>query len=189
MGDNMQKKITLKKRNTTREINYTDQDTNPNMKFIQETIKTTNSVKSFMIFGDESYNIYGYTSNKKSKGLSFSFDSAHPLYLPFLELLDDKDEIIINDAYTIDNDLLYLKIYKEDDVIYLKFINNLKYIDYQDRFNIYVMNNKLIVNSISDKLAIFFNNVFDTMVSNNQQITINDYLIRERSLKQSYKKK
>ena len=64
------------------------------------------------------------TEENKNK-LIFEIDIDHPLYFPFLHLLNGDNELIINDNKS-NNDMKYLSIKNEDDLIVLNFVDKNK---------------------------------------------------------------
>lgn len=99
--------------------------------------------KSYYIIRDKNYEIGGYTVKNDVTDLEFEIDNTHPWYYAYLDLLADDNEIIIDDDMTKENNRKYLKIFKNEDKIFLKFVNNYsnnKNKFSHDRFNIFVKN-------------------------------------------------
>ena len=111
---------------------------------IQEAFMKNGDIeKDYTFYMCNDFSFEGSTSDYDLHKLSFEFDFRHPLYLALNNLLDKKQELLIDDDDTNYEFLKYMRIYKDNDIIYVEFINNLdsqydKY-DY-DNFSIFIKN-------------------------------------------------
>ena len=137
----MQKKIEI---DEDRRVYYAILKGNPYAFQIRDEItKDGYADKSYYITRDKNYEIGGYTVNNGITDLTFEINVSHPWYIPFLDLLGDDNELVIDDDKTMDNNRKYLKITKEGNAILLRFVNNYsnnKNKFSHDRFNVSIKN-------------------------------------------------
>ena len=183
----MQEKIIINDSGKTRELLYMEHDDNSNIRYIEEKENGKRYHKGYIISGEESFIIYGYTNNINCQQLSFSFNVNHPLYFPLLTLLGENDRLVINDFYSKQDDR-YAVIYEDKNKIKLKFINKIKNSDYRERFSINITANNLVLNSMPTRLNTFLDNVKDNLFSDYHQITIEEYISRKRTINKSNNK-
>ena len=137
----MEKKIEL---DSNRILMYTTRKEYPFNIQIHEGIldNDNNILKDYIFLMRDDYCFGGYTSSNNVNKIDFEFEDNHPLYLPLLNLLNNKQELIIDDDDTLSNNTKYMRIYN-DGIIKVEFVNNSlkKYgqFDY-DKFNIFVKN-------------------------------------------------
>ena len=99
--------------------------------------------------------------------VSYEFDIEHPLYKPLLNLLDNDEELIIDDDNTYEFNKKYMKLYKNNNIIYIDFVNRLIDIDLLEKFSIFIKNigsdarSKIAIDSnVKIRLYRFFMEVF-----------------------------
>ena len=122
------------------------------------------------------------SENSRNK-LVFIIDINHPLYLPFHHLLNNGKEIILKDN---DNDEKYLGISKEDDKIYLNFVDKVKDEKLKDKFTItydsnlgYLSNAESVKNNdLKERLKAFFVESYYSC-EKNHQISFEEYTLRK----------
>ena len=186
-GDYMQEELIINSSGKTRKLLYMEQNNNSNIKYIEEKELGKKYRKGYIISGQESFVIYGYTDNINCKQLSFSFKPDHPLYPSLYMLLKDDDSLVINDFYSKE-DSRYVTLSKANNMIKLKFINKINSQDYRERFCINIFNNDLVINSIPSRLNSFLDNVKDDLFGDYHQITIDEYMSRTRTINKSNNK-
>ncbi len=152
----------------------------------------------------DDYGLNGWTHNDcEIDKISFEFDISHPLYMPFFHLLNYDDELIIDDDDTREFDKKYMYIYRNNNKIYIEFINNLndnKYATLSDKFNIFIKNvgydgrSKIdsYFKDTKERLYVFFNDIDEILANGFYQITTEEYLVKNKEniddIKKFYKK-
>ena len=99
--------------------------------------------------------------------LSFEYDINHPLYLPLLHLLNNKEKLLIDDDDTREEYQKYLVICKSTNKINLSFINNNSNSIGIEKFTVFIKNimddlrSKINQNNLDTKerLTMFFREV------------------------------
>ena len=116
--------------------------------------------------------------------LSFVIDINHPLFFAFLHLLNEKNEIMLKDN---DNDLKYLGITRDNDVITLKFVDKIRKEKMKDKYRIeydsslkYISNKESIeMNATKERLKAFFAESSDLLFEDSHQISFEEYTLRK----------
>ena len=135
--------------------------------------------------------------------ISFEFDMNHPLYFPLFHLLNYDDQLIIDDDGTMEENKKYMLVRREEEKIYIDFIDLVEDDIYaSERFNVFIKNigidgrSKIDQNykDTKERLLIFFNEVYDIIMNDYHQTTIEEYIIKNskdtetEKIKQFYKK-
>lgn len=136
--------------------------------------------------------------------ISFEFDMNHPLYFPLFHLLNYDDQLIIDDDGTMEENKKYMLVHREEEKIYIDFIDLVEDDIYaSERFNVFIKNigidgrSKIDQNykDTKERLLIFFNEVYDIIMNDYHQTTIEEYIIKNsketetEKIKQFYKRK
>ena len=149
----MQKKIELDENRT---LLYSIMKEDPYIFQIREDFEKNGYPDKYYYFNrNKNYEIGGYTVKNDVTDLTIEIDNTHPLYIPFVNLLSEKDEIIINDDRIKESNRRYLKIYRDEEKVYLKFVNNImdnKNRFSHDKFNIFIKNIYFDKNSKLDQM-------------------------------------
>lgn len=137
---------------------------------------------------------YGFTAwinniDKDIKTISYEFDINHPLYIPLIHLLNYDEELIIDDDDTYELNKKCMRIYKKKDKILVDFINKLEdnnYYSTSEKFHVFIKN--IVTDGRSkidcqykdtkERLSVFFNEVYDIFTKDHQQISIEEYLLK-----------
>ena len=137
---------------------------------------------------------YGFTAwinniDKDIKTISYEFDINHPLYIPLIHLLNYDEELIIDDDDTNELNKKCMRIYNKKDKILVDFINKLEdnnYYSTSEKFHVFIKN--IVTDGRSkidcqykdtkERLFIFFNEVYDIFTKDHQQISIEEYLLK-----------
>lgn len=148
---------------------------------------------------EKTYNLsqwddYGFTAwindmDSNIKHISYEFDDNHPLFMPLIHLLNYDDELTIDDDDTRELNKKYMKIYKKDKKIIMEYTNILEsenYYSSSEKFHVFIKNIVTDGRSKIDcqyrdtkmRLSIFFNEVYDVFTNDHQQISIEEYLLK-----------
>ena len=137
---------------------------------------------------------YGFTAwindiDKDIKNITYEFDMNHPLYIPLIHLLNYDEELIIDDDDTSELNKKCMRIYKKEDKIIIDFINLLEednYYSSSEKFHVFIKN--IVTDGRSkidcqykdtkERLFTFFDEVYDIFTNDHQQISIEEYLVR-----------
>ena len=137
---------------------------------------------------------YGFTAwinniDKDIKTISYEFDINHPLYIPLIHLLNYDEELIIDDDDTNELNKKCMRIYNKKDKILVDFINKLEdnnYYSTSEKFHVFIKN--IVTDGRSkidcqykdtkERLFIFFKEVYDIFTKDHQQISIEEYLLK-----------
>ena len=150
--------------------------------------------KYYVLSRWDDYEFNAYSAYDNTTRLFYEFDVEHPLYFPFLHLLNNDLELIIDDDNTHELEKKYMKLYKKDDKIVLEFRNKLrdneKSIKY-NRFNIFIKNigpdcrSKIDCQYKDTKERIwnFFEETIQNITEEYHQFTIEEYEIKRKILK------
>ena len=134
-------------------IIFENGETYPNRFFIRECfMKDSDVEKEYVLVMSNVFHLSAYTNNFDLRKVTFEFDHNHPLYIPLLKLLHDKDELIIDDDNTIYEEAKYMRVYKDGNIFIEfrdKLIDNDTKYDF-DRFTIFI-NNIYPAKSIIDR--------------------------------------
>ena len=126
-----------------------------------------------------------------------TFEKSHPLYLPLLHLLNGEKELIIDDDEISEVNKKYMRIYTNKDKINIDFINKLENNHALDKFSIFIKNISFDLRSKIDclekdtkeRLYFFFQEVYEKIIEENHQISIEEYLINNNLLNKEESKK
>ena len=143
--------------------------------------------KSYSLSMYDDYCFSAFTLDNTINRISFSFDIDHPLYIPLLHLLNGDKEVIIDDDNTNELNKKYLKVYIENNIIYLDFVNELHNDEYLEMFNVFVKNITYDLRSkidsygldTKDRLNIFFREAIKRINEEYHQITIEEYMLKK----------
>jgi hypothetical protein len=95
----------------------------------------------YVLFMSSEFRFCGYTKDHDQRKISFDFDDSNPLYVPLLDLLGDEKELIIDDDNTYYENVKYMRIYQENKIVHIEFVNKVFH-DYNkfdfDNFSIFV---------------------------------------------------
>ena len=123
---------------------------NQNRIYIHEYVMNKDNVeKEMVLVMGNCFHLCAYPNNFDSNKVEFEFDESHPLYIPLLNLLHGKEEIIIDDDNTLYENAKYMRIYKTDKII-IEFVNHL--IDEEHRYDF-------------DNFSIHINSIYPSMHS------------------------
>ena len=156
-------------------------------------------IKNYDLIQSDDYGLYGWSEEETSK-LSFEFDINHPLYIPLFHLLNYDRELIIEDDDTREYNKKYMKIYKEQDKIYIDFIDDFENNYIGEKFNIFIKNTEFDLRSKIDqeykdtkkRLALFFNEISNVLLNDYHQINIEEYMLEnsnDNELQKVFKRK
>ena len=81
-------------------------------------------LKTYTLSKRYDYNFNGWSNNNDVNKISFEFDTNHPLHIPLTHLLNNDVSLLIDDDDAIEDNAKYMLIHKEEDIIYIDFINN-----------------------------------------------------------------
>ena len=139
----------------------------------------------FMVGND--FAIRGYCDDIDAEEISFTIDMNHPLYYPVLHFLRNDNQIRINcdtrrEGY---DDICYVNIAKEKEMVTIHFVNHIPKIDdYPLPFNFVIINTMYDGRSkldqkktdIKERLHLFFKEVIQLFTEEYHQITIEEYI-------------
>lgn len=188
----MEKRIRI---SDNRILNYNTVDGYVMMHSIREDfLKNGKLEKNYTLSKWDDYGFRGYSAFDNPIKLSYEFDVEHPLYFAFLHLLDNASELIIDDDHTCELEKKYMRLYKNDDIIILEFINKLD--NYNDpikhnKFNVFIKNIGLDCRSKIDcqnkdtkkRLWDFFEESIQNITEEYHQITMEEYDLKRKILK------
>lgn len=135
-------------------IKFDKNDINSKRIYIHDYIMNKDNVeKEMVLVMENTFHLSAYPNNFDLRKVKFEFDENHPLYIPLLYLLHDKDEVIIDDDNTVYENAKFMRVYKTDKII-IEFVNYLidessKY-DF-DNFSIYIKSIYPSIHSIVDR--------------------------------------
>lgn len=168
----MEKKLNI---NDNRVLYYVSSDESDAIQIRDITTNRGYINNNYSFKKDKNYEINAYTINNNITELMFEINSEHPLYQPFINLLGDKDIMIIDDDNTKENNKKYLMIKLINNNIVIQFVNNLtnnKNKFSYERFNIFIKDVHYNLNSKIDKkgldtknrLELFFEEVNNLII-------------------------
>ncbi len=181
--------------NDNRILKYNTSDDSVIMYSISEYFKKNGQLeKSYSLSKWDDYSFNAYSPCNYDK-LSYEYDVEHPLYFAFLHLLNNDPELIIDDDNTYELEKKYMRLYKNSNNIILEFINKLG--EYEDpikhnKFNVFIKNIGVDCRSKIDhqykdtkkRLLIFFEEAIQNITEEYHQITMEEYEIKRKVLKQ-----
>lgn len=163
-----------------RAINYCETEGyNPgrNRHTIEEYFIDHGIKKMYKLNCGENYSFEGWiNADIKTKqsidSISFELDSTHPLYLPFQNMLQEDEKLIINDENTPSENSKYTEICKKEDKIVLSFVNKLNQEDVTKKF--------LIHSGQDGKARQRIKDFFEELVKTMKQISKEDFEVRDK---------
>ncbi len=162
---------------------------------IKEIFLENNKLKkiyTLSVWDDYNFNSY-VDSYDTSSIVSYEFDKNHPLFLALFHLLNYDEELLIDDDGTIEEGKKYLLIKKIKDKIYILFVNKLENNEFlSKKFNVFVKNilydgrSKVDRKSKDTKIRLnnFFNEVYEDLINEYHQISIEEYLLNNSDKKE-----
>ena len=142
----------------------------------------------------DDYNFNSYVDSYDTSSIvSYEFDKNHPLFLALFHLLNYDEELLIDDDGTIEEEKKYLLIKKIKDKIYILFVNKLENNEFlSKKFNVFVKNilydgrSKVDIKSKDTKIRLnnFFNEVYEDLINEYHQISIEEYLLNNSDKKE-----
>ena len=160
----------------------------PTYTIMEGFLKNSELVKTYELTQWDDYGLNGYINDDNEViKISFDFDINHPLYFPLLHLLNYDNELLIDDDSTREDNKKYMLIRKENNKIFIDFINKLKSTDMLERFHVFIKNigpdgrSKIDQNYKDTKmrLFIFFFFLYDALINDYHQISIEEYLLKK----------
>ena len=142
-------------------------------------------IKDYMLSQWDDYGFNGWIKdNRNINKLSFEFDINHPLYLPLFHLLNYDDELLIDDDATIDDNKKYMLVHRNNNIIYIDFINDSNEIF--KKFYVFIKNIVYDGRSKIDRdykdtkkrLADFFKEVNKIFTMDYNQLSIEEYFLK-----------
>ena len=167
-------------------------------------LENGNLIKTYSLSQWDDYGLNSWIDDDEDvTKISFEFDMNHPLYFPLFHLLNYDDQLIIDDDGTMEENKKYMLVRREEEKIYIDFIDLVEDDIYaSERFNVFIKNigldgrSKIDQNykDTKERLLIFFNEVYDIIMNDYYQTTIEEYIIKNSKeteterIKQFYKK-
>lgn len=146
-------------------------------------LKDGELIKSLCLYIWDDICFKAYSKDRNINYIDFDIDINNPIYFCVKHLLDGDNELIIDDDDTYGRLNKYLVIKKVDDIYKFIFINNLEKNDFEsDKFRIFIKNigpdcRSIIIDfSIKKRIVYFFREVEKTLLEENHQITLEEYL-------------
>lgn len=152
----------------------------------------------------DDYNFNSYVDSDDTNDIvSYEFDKNHPLFLALFHLLNYDEELLIDDDGTIEEEKKYMLIKKIKDKIYILFVNKLENNEFlSKKFNVFIKNilydgrSKIDRKSkdTKNRLSDFFNEVYEDIINEYHQISIEEYLLNNcdekeyQQIKKSFQK-
>lgn len=161
-------------------------------------------IKTYDLSQWDDYGLNGWINNDKdTKKISFEFDMDHPLYFPLFHLLNYDDELLIDDDGTREDNKRYMLVHREKDKIFMEFIDELDSIYISEKFRVFIKNIRSDGRSKIDqnykdtkiRLLLFFNEVYNVLMNDYHQISIEEHLLRNatndecKELKKTFQRK
>ena len=186
------KKVTLKiGRNRVLNVTLDKDFSKYSMQIHEGIIEDGEVVRDYTLFQGDDYvfNIWSADDCDNFNTVSFKFDINHPLYIPLFHLLNYDDELIIDDDDTREDNHKFMVIYRKEDTIFVDF-NNYVHYDFlptsAEKFRVFVKNilndgrSKIDRDYKDTKLRLyrFFNEVYDKVVKDNKEISMEEYMLR-----------
>lgn len=162
---------------------------------IKEIFLENNKLKkiyTLSMWDDYNFNSY-VDSNHNNDIVSYEFDKNHPLFLALFHLLNYDEELLIDDDGTMEDDKKYMLIKRINDKIYILFVNKLENNEFlSKKFNVFVKNilydgrSKIDSKSKDTKIRLndFFNEVYEDLINEYHQISIEEYLLNNSDKKE-----
>ena len=176
----------------------------PTFTITEGFLENGNLIKTYSLSQWDDYGLNSWIDDDEDvTKISFEFDMNHPLYFPLFHLLNYDDQLIIDDDGTMEENKKYMLVHREEEKIYIDFIDLVEDDIYaSERFNVFIKNigidgrSKIDQNykDTKERLLIFFNEVYDIIMNDYHQTTIEEYIIKDsketetEKIKQFYKK-
>ena len=176
----------------------------PTFTITEGFLENGNLIKTYSLSQWDDYGLNSWIDDDEDvTKISFEFDMNHPLYFPLFHLLNYDDQLIIDDDGTMEENKKYMLVRREEEKIYIDFIDLVEDDIYaSERFNVFIKNigldgrSKIDQNykDTKERLLIFFNEVYDIIMNDYHQTTIEEYIIKNskdtetEKIKQFYKK-
>lgn len=176
----------------------------PTFTITEGFLENGNLIKTYSLSQWDDYGLNSWIDDDEDvTKISFEFDMNHPLYFPLFHLLNYDDQLIIDDDGTMEENKKYMLVHREEEKIYIDFIDLVEDDIYaSERFNVFIKNigldgrSKIDQNykDTKERLLIFFNEVYDIIMNDYHQTTIEEYIIKNskdtetEKIKQFYKK-
>ena len=142
----------------------------------------------------DDYNFNSYVDSDDTNDIvSYEFDKDHPLFLALFHLLNYDEELLIDDDSTMEDDKKYMLIKRIKDKIYILFVNKLGNNEFLSKeFNVFIKNilydgrSKIDSKSKDTKIRLndFFNEVYEDIINEYHQISIEEYLLNNSDKKE-----
>ena len=142
----------------------------------------------------DDYNFNSYVDSDDTNDIvSYEFDKDHPLFLALFHLLNYDEELLIDDDSTMEDDKKYMLIKRIKDKIYILFVNKLENNEFlSKKFNVFIKNilydgrSKIDSKSKDTKIRLndFFNEVYEDIINEYHQISIEEYLLNNSDKKE-----
>ena len=152
-------------------------------------------IKNYQFSRWDDYGFKGYVSLNfedfiKINQINYDFDINHPFYIPLLHLLNGEKELIIDDDETYELNKKYMKIYKEEEKIIIKFIYELEDEYVLEKFYVFIKNIGPDIRSKIDclnkdtkeRLYLFYEDIYKIFIEEYHQITIEEYLLQHTNI-------
>lgn len=120
--------------------------------------------------------------------ISYFFSIDHPLYIPILHLLEDKNILIIKDDNIKCSNRKYIVFTPKDNNIVLTIVNNEEKAFIGDKFRITLKKDSLDKET-QRKMCIFLKETIKNISEKYHQITIEEHLIRKNGIQDEEVKK
>ena len=169
----------------------------PTFTITEGFLENGNLIKTYSLSQWDDYGLNSWIDDDEDvTKISFEFNMNHPLYFPLFHLLNYDDQLIIDDDGIMEENKKYM-------LVYIDFIDLLEDDIYaSERFNVFIKNigldgrSKIDQNykDTKERLLIFFNEVYDIIMNDYHQTTIEEYIIKNskdtetEKIKQFYKK-
>ena len=143
-----------------------------------------NLAKNFKLCMWDDFSFKACPNMIEESEMEFNIDKSDPLYLPFNKMLKYKNPIIIEDDEESKDMKRYIEFKKEEDIIKIKFVNELEKDEYYPEYKFYVFvkntgadpRSKNTDNNIKYNLVEFFKEVEDLFINDYYQMDTEDYL-------------
>ena len=131
---------------------------------------------------------FDLASEESSNRLIFDIDIEHPLFFPFLHLLNGEDELIIKDNSNDKNESKFLCIKNKNEKIILNFIDKIRSESLTKKFRIefdsildYFTGIESVKNNDTrEKLKVFFDESCNILLDGYHQINFDEYTLSKK---------
>ena len=138
---------------------------------------------------EDNYSFKGWINasipeKEQTQQVLYDFDITHPFYIPLLKLLDGKDQLIIEDDETNGINNKYVFINRDENKVYLSFINNLEKDSIETKFQSTIKSStsKDIskIDYYGDNARERLNKFYEELIDRIYQISIEEYLLKTK---------